>query len=251
MQRNGAVKELAGEVAVVTGGTRGIGLAIARELADAGARVSVLATREEAAARVAAGLPGEGHLGRACDVRDGSACRKTVARTAKELGTPSILINNAGIARDGLALRMKDEDWASVLDTNLTGAFHMIRATLRHMVRSRRGAIVNVSSVVGISGNAGQANYAASKAGLHGLSKSVAKEWASRGIRCNVIAPGLIRTDMTSDLAETPKTELLRRIPLGRMGAPEEVAALARFLVGPGGRYITGQIIAVDGGMSS
>ncbi|MDT8339960.1 MAG: 3-oxoacyl-[acyl-carrier-protein] reductase [Longimicrobiales bacterium] len=243
-------KELAGEVAIVTGGSRGIGLAVARELAEAGARVALLARDGERAALAAAGLPGEGHAGIACDVSDPEAARAALARVEEALGPVGILVNNAGVTRDNLLMRISEEDWDTVLDTNLKGAFNCIRAVSRGMMKRRRGVVVNVSSVVGLMGNAGQANYAASKAGLHGLTRSVARELASRGIRCNAVAPGYVRTDMTAELTGEQTDALQERIPLGRLGDPEDIAPLVRFLAGPGGRYITGQIIAVDGGMA-
>ncbi|MEJ2539584.1 MAG: 3-oxoacyl-[acyl-carrier-protein] reductase [Gemmatimonadota bacterium] len=243
------MSELDGRVALVSGGSRGIGLAIATELAGAGAHVAIVARDGEKAAAAAQELPGERHGGFACDVSDGDAVSETVSQVESELGPVSILINNAGITRDNILLRLKDEDWDRVLDVNLKGAFHLIRAVARGMMKRRDGVIVNVSSVVGIMGNAGQVNYAASKAGLLGLTRSVARELASRGVRCNAVAPGYIATDMTSELSEEQTGALRSRIPLGRLGEPEDVAPLVRFLAGPGGRYITGQTIAVDGGM--
>ena len=241
--------ELSGKVAVVTGGSRGIGLEIARELAEAGAAVAVVGRNGERAREAAAGLPGQGHQGFACDVADSTAVKETVSAVEEALGPVDILVNNAGITRDNLLLRLSDEEWDDVLDTNLKGAFNFIRALGRGMMKRREGVIVNVSSVVGLQGNAGQANYSASKSGLHGLTKSVARELASRGVRCNAVAPGFIRTDMTAELTEDQTTGLLSGIPLGRLGDPEDIAPLVRFLAGPGGRYITGQILAVDGGM--
>jgi len=236
-------------VALVTGGSRGIGLAIARSLADGGARVAVVA-RDEARARAAAAeLPGTGHEAFICDVADPEQVAKAVAGVEDHLGGVGILVNNAGITRDNLVLRMKDEDWDEVLDVNLKGAFNLIRSVTKGMMKRRDGAIVNVSSVVGLMGNPGQANYSASKSGLFGLTKSVARELASRNVRCNAIAPGYITTEMTSELGEDQTTALRARIPLGRLGDPEDVAGVVRFLVGPWARYITGQILAVDGGM--
>ena len=242
--------ELAGKVAIVTGGSRGIGLGISRELAVAGARVAVVAMNAERAGSAAAGLPGEGHAAYSCDVSDGAACREAVASVEAAQGPVSILVNNAGITRDGLLLRMSGDDWSRVIETNLRGAFNMIQAVARGMMRRRSGVIVNVSSVVGLMGNAGQANYAASKAGLHGLTKSVAKELARREVRCNAVAPGYIETDMTAGLNESAVAKLSARIPAGRLGKPSDVASLVRFLAGSGASYITGQIIAVDGGMA-
>jgi 3-oxoacyl-[acyl-carrier protein] reductase len=243
------MSELNGTTAIVTGGSRGIGLAIARALAEGGARVAVLGrdgTRAEAAAVT---LPGEGHLGLACDVADPGQAQATVSAVEEALGGVGILVNNAGITRDNILLRLKDEDWNEVIDTNLKGAFNMTRAVTRGMMKQRQGVILNVSSVVGLMGNAGQTNYAASKSGLFGLTKSVARELASRGVRCNAIAPGYIETDMTAELDEKQSAALRERIPLGRLGAPEDVASVVRFLAGPSAGYITGQIITVDGGM--
>ena len=243
------MSELSGRTAIVTGGSRGIGLAIARELAEAGARVAVLARGGARADEAASSLPGEGHMGLACDVADSAAAQSAVAAVEEAFGGVHVLVNNAGVTRDNILLRLKDEDWDDVLDTNLKGAFNMIRAVTRGMMKRREGVILNVSSVVGLMGNAGQTNYAASKAGLHGLTKSVARELASRGVRCNAIAPGFIETDMTAELDEKQTEALRERIPLGRLGAPEDVAAVVRFLAGPSAGYITGQIITVDGGM--
>lgn len=252
MTRPDSALPLAGCAAIVTGGSRGIGLAVARALAADGARVVVAARDGERAAAAAAELGGEhhrDHAGFACDVSDPRACRDIVARTEKEHGALAVLVNNAGITRDGILLRLRDEDWSAVLSTNLGGAFNMIRAASRGMMKRRAGSIINVSSVIGLTGNAGQANYAASKAGLHGLTKSVAKELAPRGVRCNAVAPGFIQTDMTAGLRERQVSDLRDRIPLGRLGEPDDVAGLVRFLAGPEARYITGQVIAVDGGM--
>lgn len=242
--------ELAGTVAIVTGGSRGIGLGIAHELARAGARIAVVARDGERAEAAAAELEGEGHAAYPCDIAQSRACRKTVSAVESAQGPVATLVNNAGITRDNIVLRLRDDDWSGVIDTNLGGAFNMIRAVARGMMKRRAGSIVNVTSVVGLMGNAGQANYAASKAGLHGLTKSVARELATRNIRCNAVAPGFIRTDMTADLAEARVAELKDRIPAGRLGDPEDVAGVVRFLAGPAARYITGQIIAVDGGMT-
>lgn len=241
---------LAGQTALVTGGSRGIGLAIARVLASDGARVAIVDIDDEGAASAAAQLEGSGHAGYRCDVGDPRQCSATVAAVTKAQGVVTILINNAGITRDSLLLRMKDEDWDSVIRVNLTGAFNMTRAACRGMMKRRSGSIVNISSVIGLMGNAGQTNYGASKAGLVGLTKSVARELAKRGVRCNAIAPGYIATDMTADLDERTTRELGTRIPMGRLGKPSDVADVARFLAGPEARYITGQVLAVDGGMA-
>lgn len=241
--------ELVGRTALVTGGSRGIGKAIGEALAAAGARVALVARNGEQAAAAAATLPGSGHAGFACDVGDSAAVQALVQVVEAEVGDIAVLVNNAGITRDGLLLRMKDEDWDEVMRTNLKGAFNFTRAVTKGMMRRREGVIVNISSVVGLMGNAGQANYAASKAGLIGFTRATARELASRNIRVNAVAPGYIETDMTAGLGEEQTAALLRQIPMGRLGAPEDVSAAVRFLAGPGGRYITGQVLTVDGGM--
>ncbi len=246
---NGRVEDLEGEIAIVTGGSQGIGLAISEALAEIGATVAVIARNGDRAAEAAAGLDGEGHLGLSCDVADGAAVKRVVAEIGKTLGPVGVLVNNAGITRDGLLARMKDEDFDEVIGVNLRGAFSMIRSCSRFMMRRRGGAIVNVSSVVGISGNPGQANYVASKAGLIGLTKSVAKELAPRGVRCNAVAPGFIDTAMTQSLPEEQSASLRDRIALGRFGTPRDVAEAVRFLASPLSGYITGQVLTVDGGM--
>ncbi len=246
---NTAVGELSGQVALVTGGSRGIGRAVAAELARAGARVALSARAAARAAAAAAELPGSGHAGYAADVADAAAVEALVERVEAEQGPVAILVNNAGITEDGLLVRLSEEAWDRVLDTNLKGAFHMIRAVARGMMRRRSGRIVNITSVVGLVGNKGQANYAASKAGLLGLTKSVARELASRGILCNAVAPGYIETEMTAGLGEQAKEALAAQIAVGRLGTPDDVAGVVRFLVGPAGSYITGQTIVVDGGM--
>ncbi len=243
-------QELKDKVAIVTGGSRGIGLAICRALAEGGARVAVVARNGERAEQAAAGLPGGGHRAYACDVGRSEQAGATVTAVEEELGPVDVLVNNAGITRDNILMRMKDEEFDEVIATNLKGAFNFTRAVTRGMMKRRAGAILNITSVVGLMGNAGQANYAASKAGLVGLTKAVAKELASRGVRCNAIAPGFIRTDMTQDLKEDQVEGLLQLIPLGDLGEAEDVAGAARFLVGPGARYITGQVLSVDGGMA-
>ena len=243
------MQELQGQVALVTGGSRGIGLAIARELAQAGARLALVARDGERAQAAAAELPGEGHRGYACDVADAEACAALVKQVEGDFGQLDVLVNNAGVTRDNVLMRIKDDDWNAVLDTNLRGAFNLMRAASRGMMKRRSGRIVNITSVVGIIGNAGQANYAASKAGLIGLTKSVAKELAGRGVLVNAVAPGYIETDMTSDLPEAARTALMSNIALGRLGRPEDIAPAVRFLAGPGAAYITGQTLVVDGGM--
>ncbi len=243
------MREFDGTVALVTGGSRGIGRAIAQALAEAGARVAVVGRNGESARLAAGELPGDGHAGYACDVADPVQVNATLGAIEAAQGPVGILVNNAGITRDNILMRMKDEEFDEVIAANLKGAFNFTRAVTRGMMKRREGAILNITSVVGLMGNAGQANYAASKAGLVGLTKSVAKELASRGIRCNAIAPGFIETDMTDALNESQVEALLGQIPLGALGAPEDIAAAALFLVSPRARYITGQVVAVDGGM--
>lgn len=241
--------ELKGQVAVVTGGSRGIGLAISRALAEGGASVAVVARDTGRAAAAAASLPGEGHQGYACDVADSASVDQLIKQVESDLGGIDILVNNAGVTRDNLLMRLKDEDWDAVVDTNLRGAFNTIRAASRGMMKKRAGRVINITSVVGITGNKGQANYAASKAGLTGLTKSVARELGSRGILVNAVAPGYIETDMTAELGDAARTALLDQITLGRLGQPEDIAGVVRFLAGPAAAYITGQVLVVDGGM--
>ena len=244
-----AERALDGRVAVVTGASRGIGRAIAARLAHEGARVVVTARSAEGAGAAAGELPGAGHLGVACDVADSAAVDALVKRVESELGSLDVLVNNAGVTADNIMLRLRDEDWDRVLDTNLKGAFLMIRAAARGMMKRRSGRIINITSVVGLTGNRGQVNYAASKAGLVGLTKSVARELASRGILCNAVAPGYIGTDMTAELGDAAREALNERIALGRLGTPEDVAGVVAFLAGPDAGYITGQVLVVDGGM--
>lgn len=244
-----SAQELAGQTALVTGGNRGIGNGIARVLADAGARVVVLARSAEPVQAAAAELPGDGHAGFACDVADTAAVDAVIRRIEKELAPIDVLVNNAGVTDDNILVRLSDEAWDRVVDTNLNGAFHMIRAVARGMMRRRTGRIVNIASVVGVVGNRGQANYAAAKAGLIGLTKTVAKELASRGVLCNAVAPGFIETEMTASLPAEAREKLLDQIALGRLGTIDDVAGVVRFLAGPASTYITGQVIVVDGGM--
>jgi 3-oxoacyl-[acyl-carrier protein] reductase len=243
------MRELDGQVAIVTGGTRGIGRAICDELAAAGARVAVVGTAGDRASAVAGELEGGAHAGYGCDVSQVEACQALVGRVEEALGPVAILVNNAGITRDNILVRMKDEEWREVLETNLSGAFYLMRAVARGMMKRRAGRIVNVSSVVALTGNRGQSNYAAAKAALISLTKSVAQELGGRGVLANAVAPGFIDTDMTAALADDVRAAMLERVPLGRLGAPEDVARTVRFLVGPGASYITGQVVVVDGGM--
>jgi 3-oxoacyl-[acyl-carrier protein] reductase len=242
-------RELGGKVAVVTGGSRGIGRSIAEHLASAGARVAVIARDAGRAQEAAGGLPGDGHVGLGCDVADPKAVDTVVRQVEADLGSLDILVNNAGVTGDSLLMRLTDAEWDRVVDTNLKGTFNTIRSATRGMLRRRDGRIINITSVVGITGNAGQANYAASKAGVIGLTKSVAKELASRNILCNALAPGYIETEMTAGLGETAREALLGHIALGRLGRGDDIASVVRFLAGPGAAYITGQVIVVDGGM--
>ena len=243
------MEELKSQIALVTGGSRGIGLAVARELAEAGARVAVVARDEARAKSAAAELPGDGHAGYSADVADSASVNELVSRIEQEMGSPDVVVNNAGVTRDNLLMRLKDEEWDAVIDTNLRGAFNVMRAVTRGMMKKKAGRIINISSVVGVTGNKGQANYAASKAGLIGLTKSAAKELASRGILVNVVAPGYIETDMTAELPESGREALRSQIALGRLGQPQDIASVVRFLAGPGAAYITGQVLVVDGGM--
>lgn len=241
--------ELTGRTALVTGGNRGIGRGIAQALAAAGARVAVVARSEERAAAAAAELPGEGHAGYACDIAVAAAVDGLIRDVETKIGALDVLVNNAGVTEDNLLVRLSDDAWDHVLDTNLKGAFHTMRAAARGMMRRKAGRIINITSVVGVIGNRGQANYAASKAGLIGLTKAAAKELASRGVLCNAVAPGFIDTEMTAALSADARQALQAQIPLGRLGTVDDVAAIVRFLAGPGGAYITGQVLLVDGGM--
>lgn len=242
---------LNGKTALVTGASRGIGRAIALRLAEDGANVAVIyagsADKAEAVVNEITAL-GVNAKAYRCNVADSAAVNETVKAVTNDLGKIDILVNNAGITRDGLMLRMKDEDFDAVLDTNLKGVFNMIRACYSGFIRKKSGRIINISSVSGIMGNAGQANYSASKAGVIGLTKSVARELASRGITCNAVAPGFIQTDMTENLGDN--NPLLNGIPLGRMGKPEDIAAAVAFLASDSAAYITGEVLKVDGGLA-
>ena len=239
----------AGQVALVTGASRGIGRAIAAELARQGLKVVGTATTPAGAEAIGASLAAQGGRGVVLDVNDAAGCEAVVESIVKDHGTLHVLVNNASITRDMLAMRMKDEDWDAVLDTNLKAVFRMSRAVLRTMTKQRYGRIVNITSVVGASGNPGQANYAAAKAGVAGMTRALARELGSRGITVNCVAPGFIATDMTEKLAEVQKAALLAQIPLGRLGAADEVAAAVAFLASPQAGYITGTELHVNGGM--
>jgi len=241
------------QVAVVTGAGRGIGEAIARRLAAEGARIAVVSRTETNSAKTAEAInSGTGDVARpyAVDVADFDAVQKVGEQILADFGRVDVLVNNAGITRDTLAMRMSSEDWDVVLGTNLKGAFNFTRALLRAMVKQRKGRIINISSVSGLMGMAGQANYAASKAGLIGMTKSLARELASRGVTANVVAPGFIETDMTAVLNEEIRKGAQAQIPQARFGASEDIAAAVAFLASPEAAYITGQVLAVDGGMS-
>jgi 3-oxoacyl-[acyl-carrier protein] reductase len=240
--------DLTGKTAFVTGSTRGIGLAIARAFHGAGAKVAVVG-RDPDRARSVAGELGDRAAGVACDVAVAEQVEAALSAAESALGPVDILVNNAGLTRDNILLRLTEADWDAVLDANLKGAFHTTRAAIKGMMKRRSGRIINITSVVGLSGNKGQANYAASKAGLIGFTKSVAKEYAGRGILANCIAPGYIETDMTSGLPEAAKATLLQGIALGRLGRPEDVAGMALFLASDLASYITGQVLVVDGGL--
>jgi 3-oxoacyl-[acyl-carrier protein] reductase len=242
-------QSLQGEIALVTGASRGIGAAIADELAAQGATVVGTATSEAGAQAIGERLQAMGGHGRVLDVSVAGAIEALVDDIAKDIGGISILVNNAGITRDNLLLRMKDEDWQAILDTNLTSVYRACKAVMRGMMKARRGRIVNIASVIGVTGNAGQSNYAAAKAGIIAFSKSLAKEIGSRGVTVNVVAPGFIATDMTRDLPEASKEALIGQIALGRLGEPADIARAVAFLAGPSAAYITGETLHVNGGM--
>jgi 3-oxoacyl-[acyl-carrier protein] reductase len=243
---------LENQVAVVTGAGRGIGHAIAVRLASEGARVASVSRTEANAQRTADEINAaraDAAKAYAVDVADHAAVQKIGAQILEEFGHVDILVNNAGVTRDGLSMRMPVEDWDTVLNTNLKGAFNFVQALMRPMIKQRSGRIINISSVSGLIGNAGQANYAASKAGLIGLTKTLARELASRGITVNAVAPGLIETDMTTMLSDEVRQGILKNVPLGKLGEPEDIAGAVAYLASAEAKYITGQVLTVDGGM--
>ena len=241
---------MAGQVALVTGASRGIGAAVAQELAARGLKVVGTATTDEGAARIGAALAAHaGCCGVRLDVNDAAACDALVEAIVKEHGGLHVLVNNAGITRDMLAMRLKDEDWDAVLDTNLKAVFRLSRAAMRPMMKQRHGRIISITSVVGASGNPGQANYAAAKAGVAGMTRALARELGSRGITVNCVAPGFIATDMTAQLSDAQKQALITQIPIGRLGQPADIAHAVAYLAGPEAAYVTGQELHVNGGM--
>jgi 3-oxoacyl-[acyl-carrier protein] reductase len=245
------MSQLANQIAVVTGAGRGIGRAIALKFAAEGANVACVSRTQENSEKVAAEIRSLGRQAwaHAVDVADAAAVTAAAEKILAECGRVDILVNNAGVTRDDLLMRMSEADWDTVLDTNLKGAFLFTKAFSRALLKQRSGRIINVASVIGLVGNAGQSNYAASKAGLIGFTKSVAREMASRGITANALAPGFIETDMTAELKEELRATVLKGIPLGLFGQPDDIANAALFLASPAARYITGQVLAVDGGM--
>jgi 3-oxoacyl-[acyl-carrier protein] reductase len=241
--------DLSGEVVLVTGASRGIGAAIADLLAARGAKVVGTATTEAGAQAITARMAALGGLGKVLDVTDSAAVETVIEDIGKGIGPISVLVNNAGITRDQILMRMKDEDWNIILDTNLSSVYRTSKAVMRGMMKARKGRIINIASVIGLTGNAGQANYAAAKAGIIAFSKSLAKEIGSRGITVNVVAPGFIQTDMTDTLPEEAKQALMGQIALGRLGSPSDIAEAVAFLAGPAAAYITGETLNVNGGM--
>ncbi|MHC9086639.1 3-oxoacyl-ACP reductase FabG [Luteimonas sp. RIT-PG2_3] len=240
---------LQGEIALVTGASRGIGAAIADTLAARGATVIGTATSEAGAQAIGERLAAQGGHGRVLDVGKPGEIEVLIEGIGKEIGALSILVNNAGITRDGLLMRMRDEDWQAILDTNLTSVYRASKAAMRGMMKARKGRIISIASVVGVTGNAGQTNYAAAKAGIIAFSKSLAKEIGSRGVTVNVVAPGFIATDMTRDLPDDIKAALATQIALGQLGEPKDIANAVAFLAGPDASYITGETLHVNGGM--
>ena len=245
------MSQLTNQIAVVTGAGRGIGRAIALKFANEGADVVVVSRTQENSEKVAAEIRALGRKAwaHAVDVSDSASVTAAAEKILAEVGKVDILVNNAGVTRDGLLMRMSDADWDTVVDTNLKGAFLVTKAFSRAMIKARAGRIINISSVIGLIGNAGQCNYAASKAGLIGFTQSAAKELAGRGITVNAIAPGFIETDMTAELKEDLKAALIKQIPLGCLGQADDIAGAALYLASPAARYVTGQVLTVDGGM--
>jgi 3-oxoacyl-[acyl-carrier protein] reductase len=247
------VSEFDGKTVLITGGTRGIGRACAEAFARDGARVAICGRTESTAAEAAGAIAqatGATVRGYGADTGDPHAVDELVKAVLADSGSIDVLVNNAGITRDGLLMRMKDDDWEAVLRTNLDGVFYCCRAVARPMLKARAGRIINVSSIIGVRGQAGQANYAAAKAGLIGFTKSLAQELGSRGITANVVAPGYIATDMTAEFTEEMKKNVLERTPLGRVGQPEEIAGVVKFLAGSAASFLTGAVIQVDGGLA-
>ena len=241
--------DLSGEVVLVTGASRGIGAAIADLLAARGATVVGTATSQAGADAISTRLAPHGGTGKVLNVTDGAAVEAVVDDIAKSFGPVSVLVNNAGITRDQILMRMKDEDWDAIIDTNLSSVYRTSKAVMRGMMKARKGRIINIASVIGLTGNAGQSNYAAAKAGIIAFSKSLAKEIGSRGVTVNVVAPGFIQTDMTDSLPEDAKQALMAQIALGRLGSPADIAEAVAFLAGPAAAYITGETLHVNGGM--
>ena len=241
--------DLSGEIVLVTGASRGIGAAIADQLAARGATVIGTATTESGAQAISARMASAGGVGRVLNVTDSAAVDALVDDISKTIGPVSVLVNNAGITRDQILMRMKDDDWNAIIDTNLSSVYRTSKAVMRGMMKARKGRIINIASVIGLTGNAGQSNYAAAKAGIIAFSKSLAKEIGSRGITVNVVAPGFIQTDMTDSLPEEAKNALMQQIALGRLGAPSDIAEAVSFLASPAAAYITGETLNVNGGM--
>lgn len=240
---------LSGEVVLVTGASRGIGAAIADLLASRGAKVIGTATTQNGADAISARMQSVSGVGMVLDVTDSTAVDSVIDEITKTYGAVSVLVNNAGITRDQILMRMKDDDWNAIINTNLSSVFRTSKAVMRGMMKARKGRIISIASVVGITGNAGQANYAAAKAGIIAFSKSLAKEIGSRGITVNVVAPGFIQTDMTDNLPEDAKNSLMQQIALGRLGSPDDIAEAVAFLASPAAAYITGETMNVNGGM--
>jgi len=242
---------ISGKIAFVTGASRGIGKAIALDLAESGAIVIGTATSEKGAQAITDYIQSSGFTGggKCLDVTNAEQVVSVLAEVVEAFGTPTILVNNAGITRDNLLMRMKDDEWDAIIDTNLSSVYRVSKACLRGMMKAKEGAIINIASVVGVMGNAGQTNYAAAKAGIMGFTKSLAREIGSKNVTVNTVAPGFIDTDMTKSLPEAQREALIQQIPLKRLGAPEDIAKMVTFLASPGGSYITGQTLNVNGGM--